>query len=163
MNKIALLVALAIVSFTTAAMATGDSNPNIGCGFGSTLFSGKTTKIPLILGATTNGMFTQTFGISSDTAGCTSRGGWVKNEKKQAVYAEVNLQKLSAEMAQGGGEYLSAFASLMGANDAASKQAFFKLTQSHYETLFPAANTDSAMMLSNLRAVMAADPKLATL
>jgi len=163
MKKIALLVALAVVSITTAAMAVGDSNPNIGCGWGTTMFSGKTTKIPLILGATTNGMMTQTFGISSDTAGCTTKGGWVKNEKKQAVYAEVNLQKLSTEMAQGGGEYLSAFASLMGANDAAAKQAFFKLTQSKYEALFPTANTDSATMLRNLRMAMSADPKLATL
>ena len=37
--------------------------------------------------------------ISSDTAGCNVKGGWVKNEKAQAVYAEVNLQKLSTEMA----------------------------------------------------------------
>jgi hypothetical protein len=85
------------------------------------------------------------------------------NEKKQATFAEVNLQKLSKEMAQGGGEYLSAFATLMGARNETAKRAFFKLTQEKYASLFPTANTDSATMLKNLRSAMAADPNLAAL
>ena len=94
--------------------------------------------------------------------GCTTKGGWVKNEKKQAVYAEVNLQKLSKEMAQGGGEYLSAFATLMGCQNEATKQAFFTTTQKNYESIFTTASIDSTTMLRNLRNVMAADPALAT-
>ena len=66
-------------------------------------------------------------------------------------------------MAQRGGEYLSAFASLLGCQDEATKQAFFKLTQQKYESIFTTASIDSATMLRNLRTVMAADPKLATL
>jgi hypothetical protein len=140
------------------------NNQNIGCGWGTILFGDKETKIPQILGATTNGTFgNQTFGISSETMGCTTKGGWVNNEKKAAVYAEVNLQKLSKEMAQGGGEYLSAFAVLMGCQDRASKQAFFKLSQQKYESIFTTASIDSATMLRNLKTVMAADPVLATL
>lgn len=162
--KKALFAMLILASFVPAARAMGGSDPNIGCGLGTELFAGKLDKkVYALLGATTNGSFTQTFGISSETAGCNVKGGWVRNEKKQAAYAEVNLQKLSTEMAQGGGEYLNAFASLMGANDAASKQAFISLTQAKYEALFPTANTDSATMLRNLRAAMAVDPKLATL
>ncbi len=153
---------LAALSLAAVARAA-DTNPNIGCGFGTRFFGDKDTKIPLILGATTNGTYTQTFGISSETAGCTAKGGWVKNEKKATVYAEVNLPRISKEMAQGGGEYLSAFAVLMGCQDQTAKQAFFKLTQQKYESIFTTASIDAPTMLRNLRTVMAADPKLATL
>lgn len=162
--KKALIAMLILASFVPAARAMGAGDSNIGCGLGTELFAGKLDKkVFALLGATTNGTYTQTFGISSETAGCNVKGGWVRNEKKQAAYAEVNLQKLSTEMAQGGGEYLNAFASLMGANDEASKKAFISMTQEKYETLFPTANTDSATMLRNLRAQMAVNPKLATL
>jgi len=162
--KKALFAMLILASFVPMASAMGGSDNNIGCGLGSELFAGKLDKkVFALLGGTTNGTMTQTFGISSETAGCNVKGGWVRNEKKQAAYAEVNLQKLSSEMAQGGGEYLNAFASLMGANDAASKKAFITLTQQKYEVLFPTANTDSATMLRNLRVVMASEPTLATL
>ena len=162
--KKALFAMLVVAAFASMARAGGGSDANIGCGFGTTIWEGKTDKkLFALLGATTNGTYTQTFGISSETAGCNVKGGWVRNEKKQAAYAEVNLQKLSAEMAQGGGEYLNAFASIMGANDEASKKEFISLTQAKYETLFPTANTDSATMLRNLRAAMLTNPKLATL
>ena len=162
--KKALLTMLVLTAFVSSARALGASDPNVGCGWGSDLFAGKTDKkLFALFAGTTNGTYTQTFGISSETAGCSVKGGWVRNEKKQAAYAEVNLQKLSTEMAQGGGEYLNAFASLMGANDEASKQEFIKLTQEKYEVLFPTANTDSATMLRALRTEMLANPKLATL
>ena len=162
--KKTILMALAALALTSAAYALGASDPNIGCGWGSDLFAGKLDKkIPQLLGGTTNGTYTQTFGISSETAGCTAKGGWVKNEKKAAVYAEVNLQRISKEMAQGGGEYLSAFAVLLGCQDQATKQAFFKTTQKNYESIFTTASTDSATMLRNLRNVLASDPVLATL
>lgn len=158
----ALLAVLAFASIASAAM--GGSNPNIGCGWGTSLWEGKTDKkLFALFGATTNGTYTQTFGISSETAGCSVKGGWVRNEKKQAAYAEVNLQKLSTEMAQGGGEYLNAFATLMGAKDEATRKEFIAFTQKNYDRLFPASNTDSATMLKNLRAAMLTNPKLATL
>jgi hypothetical protein len=160
------LFTLAALSLCAVAYAGGPTtnNQNIGCGWGTYLFGDKDTKIPQILGATTNGTFgNQTFGISSETMGCTTKGGWVKNERRAAVYAEVNLQKLSKEMAQGGGEYLSAFATLMGCPDQAAKQAFFKVTQKNYESIFTSASIDSETMLRNLRTVMAEDPTLATL
>ena len=160
--KKGLWLMLAAVSLA-AVVRAADNNPNIGCGWGSRWFGDKDTKIPLLLGATTNGTYTQTFGISSETAGCTAKGGWVKNDKKAEAYAEINLRKLSREMAQGGGEYLGAFASLMGCQDESTRQAFFKLTQQKYESIFTMANIDSTAMLQNLRTAMAADPKLATL
>ena len=163
MKKTLLLVSL-VLAAGSFAYALGDNDPNIGCGWDTTLFKGKTDKkIPALLGATTNGTYTQTFGISSETAGCTVKGGLVLNEKKQATYAEANLQRLSKEMSQGGGEYLGAFATLMGAKSDTERKAFFRLTQENYSTLFPTVNTDSASMLKNLRALMATNPNFATL
>ena len=164
MMKRTLMLVAALVFAASAAQAYGEADSNVGCGWGTAAFSGKTKKkLYALFAATTNDMMTQSFGISSETGGCTVNGGWVRVEKRQAVYAEANLQKLSAEMAQGSGEYLDAFASLMGAKDEASKKAFFTLAQQKYSTIFPAPNTDSATMLKNLRAAMAVDPKLATL
>jgi hypothetical protein len=162
--KKTLLAVLAVLATASAAYALGASDPNAGCGWGTDFFSGKTDKkLFALFAATTNGTYTQTFGISSETAGCTVKGGWVMNQKKAAVYAEVNLQKISREMAQGGGEYVGGLASLMGCKDEATKQAFFKATQKNYESIFTSANIDSATMLRNLRNVMAADPTLAVL
>ena len=154
----------AVLVLAAVSRAATTNNPNIGCGWGTMLFGDKDKKVHQILGATTNGCFgNQTFGISSETMGCTAKGGWVKNEKKQAVYAEVNLRNISKEMAQGGGEYLGAFASLMGCRDEAARRAFFSLAQRKYEASFTSANIDSTTMLRNLRVAMAADPELAAL
>lgn len=163
--KKAIIAMLAVVAFASVASAElAGSDSNIGCGWGTAAFSGKTNKkLFAIFGATTNGMFTQTFGISSETAGCNVKGGWVRNDKKQAAYAEVNLQKISTEMAQGGGEYLNAFATLMGAKDDATRKEFVAFTQKNYDNIFPKPNTDSATMLKNLRAALRTNPKLATL
>jgi hypothetical protein len=162
--KKTMVMALAMLTLASAAYALGASDPNAGCGWGTSAFQGKTDKkLYALFAATTNGTYTQTFGISSETAGCTVKGGWVKNEKKAAVYAEVNLQRISKEMAQGSGEYLSALATLLGCQNETTKQVFFKTTQKNYESIFTTASIDSATMLRNLRNVMAADPTLATL
>ena len=154
-----LLVAAALV-MAPAAMAANYTSA--GCGLGSILFDNKNTKVHLVLAATTNGTFgNQTFGISSDTLGCSS-SGVVKNDKQTEVYAAVNLQKLSQEMAQGGGEYLTGLSKLMGVQDA-QRAAFFKLTQKSYEKLFPTPKTDARDMLAVLRSEMSQDPSLRTL
>ena len=151
MNKKALL--LALVAMTVAGVAqAAESYTSAGCGLGTILFEGKKGKVHLVLAATTNGTFgNQTFGISSETLGC-SADGVVKNDKKLEVFAAVNLPKLSAEMARGGGETLAGLGSLLGVKD---QKAFFELTQARYEKIFPEAKTDSAAMLRNIKAELA--------
>lgn len=149
MTKKGLLLAVAALVLASAAKAAGHTSA--GCGLGSILFDKKEAKVHLILAATTNGTSgNQTFGISSDTLGCTSNGV-VKNDKKLEVFAAVNFEKIQKEMVQGGGEYLAGLSTLMGVQD---KGAFFKLAQSRYETIVP-AGADSNTMLANLRAELA--------
>lgn len=145
MNKKGLLLAMVSLMLGSAAHAAHNS---AGCGLGTILFDGKTKKVHLILAATTNGSFgNQTFGISSETLGCTS-DGVVKADKKLDAFAEANFERLSKDAAIGGGEHLGALASLMGVKGDAERKAFFAKVQSKHEALF---NGDSASLVTGLR------------
>jgi len=145
MNKKGLLLAVVSLFVGTAAHAAQTS---AGCGLGTILFDGKTKKVHLILAATTNGSFgNQTFGISSETLGCTS-DGLVKADKRIDAYAEANFERLSKDAAQGGGEHLGALASLLGVKGEAEKKAFFAKVQQRHEALF---SGDSSALVAGLR------------
>lgn len=132
-----------------------------GCGLGYLLFQGQRGIAPQILAATTNGSFgSQTFGMTTGTSGC-SQDGIVSREHETAVYAQATINSLSQEMAQGQGEHLASLGTLMGV-PADLQPAFFALTQEHYATLFPNERNDSAAMLAALKALLAADPVLAS-
>ena len=75
----------------------------------------------------------QTFGISSGTSNCTNNGQIVKNEQVN-VFASINFENLSQEMAQGQGEHLASLATLIGI-PAVDQPAFFSLTQERYVAL----------------------------
>src|SRR3954470_24475429 len=111
-------VSFALGLMPALALAVGN-HPMSGCGLGYLLFSNKDNdKVTQVLGATTNGTFgTQTFGISSGTSGCTEDGA-VKVARATEIYAEVNLDTLRQEIAKGDGEFVTTFASLLGASEA---------------------------------------------
>ena len=145
MNRRALW--LAVVSVALASSAQAGVHNMSGCGLGSMLFKNN-VKGEQILASTTNGSFgNQTFGISSETLGCTA-DGVVKREAEVEVYAAANFSKLSAEMARGGGETLAGLGSLLGVRD---QKSFFSLAQSRYERIFPTVDVNSTQMLANLR------------
>lgn len=145
-----------------AAKAAGGNKLTMsGCGLGYMLFGQEnpSNRALQVLALTTNAStYTQLFGITSGTSGCT-QDGLVALNKELEVYAEVNLSNLSIEMAKGGGEYVAAFASLLGAKDAA-QPALLKFFQERYEVLFPSADTTAAQMLETLKAELAARPDL---
>lgn len=162
MNKKVLLVLAALLAFAPIAKAANNYTA-AGCGLGTILFKGKNGKVHLILAATTNGTFgNQTFGITSETLDCTAEGV-VKNDKQTEVYAAVNFQRISREMAQGGGEYSNGLAALMGCKTEEQKAAFNKLAQAKYEKIFSSEKTDSREMLVNLKSQMSSDAALRTL
>jgi hypothetical protein len=140
-------------------MARGN-HPMAGCGLGYLLLSNKDNdKVTQVLGSTTNGTFgTQTFGISSGTSGCTEDGA-VKVARATEVFADVNLTSLRREMAAGQGEYVNAFASLLGASQATMPQ-MVQFFQMEYQNLFPTADTSSDQMLKTLTEKLASHPEL---
>jgi hypothetical protein len=114
-----------------------------------------------ILAATTNGLFgNQTFAITSGTSNCAS-GGIIKAQREQSAFAEVNFQDLKRNMATGGGEFLTSFATLLGCEEPA-KPALAKMTQVKYEVILPTEKTTPMEMLLGVKTQIKADPMLAS-
>lgn len=130
-----------------------------GCGLGAQIFNQKAI-LHQVLAATTNGTVgNQTFGITTGTLGCTNNGKFASNEHA-TLFANLNFENLSQEMAQGGGEHLASLATLMGV-PAEQQPAFFAMTQEKYTTLIQSGETTPAAMLKALHETMAAHPVLA--
>jgi hypothetical protein len=130
-----------------------------GCGLGAQIFNEKNI-LHQVLAATTNGSFgTQTFGITTGTLGCTNNGKFVSNEHA-TMFANLNFDNLSQEMAQGGGEHLASLATLLGV-PAEQQPAFFAMTQEKYASLIQSGETTPAAMLKALHETMAGHPVLA--
>ena len=160
---IQVVVAFAVLSAAAALAANPDTGP--GCGLGKLAwadFKHQKNIGPQVLMATTNGTFgSQTFGISTGTSGCTNDGK-VWAEYKVTMFAEINFENLSQEMAQGRGEHLASLATLMGV-PADQQPAFFALTQEQYTTLIQSGETAPVAMIKALNAAMASHPALAQL
>jgi len=138
------------------ASAYGDGP---GCGLGAQIFTEKSI-LQQVLAATTNGTVSnQLFGISTGTLGCTNNGKFASNEHA-TLFANLNFDNLSQEMAQGGGEHLASLATILGV-PAEQQAEFFALTQEKYATLIQSGETTPSAMLKALHETMAAHPILA--
>ncbi len=131
-----------------------------GCGLGAQIFDQKNI-LHQILASTTNQIvfFNQAFGITTGTLGCTNNNKFVQNEQA-TLFANLNFDNLSQEMAQGGGEHLASLATLMGV-PAEQQPAFFAMTQEKYATLIESGETTPAAMLKALHEAMDQHPVLA--
>ena len=151
-----MLAALLVVVASGAAVA----DPDIGCGLGTQIWTGSKGIAPKVLGATTNGTSgSQTFGISSGTLGC-HQGGTVTADAKVQIFTGANLDRLARDMAQGGGETLDAFATLLGIRTE-DKPAFFRMTQTRFADLFAGDAVTAGAMLASLERAMASDERFA--
>jgi hypothetical protein len=167
MRKRSVLVQIAMAFACLQATASLAANPDTGpgCGLGKLAWSEYTHQkniAPQVLMATTNGTFgSQTFGISFGTSGCTNDGK-VMAQHKVMMFAGLNYESLSQDMAQGGGEHLASLAELMGV-PAEQQSEFFSLTQDKYATLIQSGEATPVAMLKALQDVMAAHPVFAKL
>lgn len=161
MMKRVLMFAVA-VAFAAGPVAPALANygDGPGCGLGAQIFKGNKAILHQTLAATTNGSFgNQTFAITTGTIGCTNNGNFAANDR-ETMFANLNFDNLSQEMAQGGGEHLASLATLMGV-PAEQQPAFFALTQEKYTTLVASGETTPAAMVKALHEAMAAHPVLA--
>src|SRR5947199_10291391 len=161
---------LAVVSFALAfvcvqaagvwAVMNPDTGP--GCGLGKLAwgdFKNQKNIAPQVMMATTNTTGVYPIAISSGTSGCTN-DAVVWAEHKVTMFAEINFEDLSQEMAQGKGEHLASLATLMGV-PAERQHDFFALTQEQYTTLIQSGETSPVAMIKALSAAMAGHPALA--
>jgi hypothetical protein len=155
MKKYLLISVLAAV----ASHAYADNN-NVGCGWGSMVFDGKSDKPSQILAATTNGTFgNQTFGISSGTAGC-AQNATVKSYAAVSTFMTANIDKVAHDMAVGKGESLNTLASLMGMSDT-DEAVFANMVKKNFSVIFPDTKTTSEQALQSLSGLMSKDARLA--
>ena len=164
MVKKVLLLSVAVLFGMQAGLAMA-ANPDTGpgCGLGKLAwsdFKNQKNIAPQVMMATTNGTFgSNTFGISSGTSGCTN-DGQVWADQKVTMFALLNFENLTQEMAQGGGENLASLATLM---DVPVEQhpAFFALTQERYLALVQAGETSSVAFVKSLNEAIAKNPVFA--
>ncbi len=161
-KSVVFMSALSIVAMCSGAYAANpDTGP--GCGLGKLAwdnFKNQKNIAPQVLMATTNGTFgSQTFGISSGTSGCTN-DGQVWSQVKDTMFAGVNLDSLTQEMAQGRGEHLASLATLMGV-PAEHHAAFFSMTQDRYNSLVAAGEQSPKAFVQALNEGISGHPVLA--
>ena len=143
------------------AMAAGTPDTGPGCGLGKLAFQNypnAKTKGAQILMASLNGTGANTFAISSGTSGCTDDGRWWA-ENKTSMFAELNSDALAQEMAQGGGEHLASFATLLGVPHD-QHEAFFVMAQERYTTLTNAGEVSAVAMIKAMNDAISAHPAL---
>lgn len=157
----AVAVVFVVSQVGVALAANPDNGP--GCGLGKLAwsdFKNQKNIAPQVMMATTNGTFgSNTFGISSGTSGCTN-DGQVWAEQKTSVFAAINFENLSQDMAQGRGEHLTSLATLMGV-PAEQQPAFFAMAQERYTTLVQNGEANSVALIKALNDAMASHPVLA--
>jgi hypothetical protein len=158
------IVALGVVAVASQAGLAMAANPDTGpgCGLGKIAwadFKNQKNIAPQVLMVTTNGTGMNTFAISSGTSGCTNDGQVWASERAN-VFAAINLDNLSQEMAQGKGEHLASLATLMGVPNE-QHAAFFALTQERYTALVQEGETSSVALVKTLNDAISKSPVLA--
>lgn len=164
MTKKVLVLSVAVLFGLQAGIAMA-ANPDTGpgCGLGKLAwgdYAHQKNIAPQVMMATTNGTFgSGTFGISSGTSGCTNDGK-VMAEQKTTLFAELNFENLSQEMAQGQGEHLASLATLMGV-PAEHQAEFFAMTQERYTSLVKTGEASPVAMVKAINSAIATHPVLA--
>lgn len=164
MMKKVLVLSVAVLFGMQAGLAMA-ANPDTGpgCGLGKLAwgdYAHQKNIAPQVMMATTNGTFgSGTFGISSGTSGCTNDGK-VMAEQKTTLFAELNFENLSQEMAQGQGEHLASLATLMGV-PAEHQAEFFAMTQERYTSLVKTGEASPVAMVKAINSAIATHPVLA--
>ena len=152
------IVLSALIGIAYAGSAVAAPN-NVGCGWGSQIFEGKSGTLNSILAVTTNHTSgSQTFGITSGTAGCAADGVIQKYAAADAFMGN-NIEKVARDMSVGQGEALETLADAMNIK-AADKARFFEVSKANFDAIFTSEKISSDEVLVNLGKVMANDDVL---
>ncbi len=147
------------------ALAGGIADTGPGCGLGKVAWQDakvdtNTVGAQLLISTTNNTILPwQAFGITTGIFGCKNNGK-VWAEQKVNMFAELNFENLSQEMAQGQGEHLASLATLMGV-PAEHQAEFFAMTQERYTSLVKAGEASPIALVKAINDAIAAHPVLA--
>ncbi|WP_137818259.1 DUF3015 domain-containing protein [Pseudomonas sp. 2FG] len=141
-------------------LAQADQAGGGGCGWGNMLFEGQRGLFPHLVATTTNGTSgNATFGLTSGTNGCDSSvklgyGG------RSLLAMNGMLDSIAEDMAQGQGEALDAYATLLGI-EKADRAHFAQVTHQNFGRIFSKADVTSEQVLAATLDVMSRDAQLA--
>jgi hypothetical protein len=141
------LLSLFVITTNNIAFAADGSS---GCGPGWYILK-ENSILSSSLRATTNGILwpTTTFGMTTGTAGCTKHK-LVLTEKESLYFVTQNFYEIQKEMAQGGGEFLTAFANTLGCKQNSINQIYFnKKMQEKYRSIYPSGTINGEQVERN--------------
>ncbi len=146
---------LSVASVAAHADAAGGN----GCGWGNMLFEGQRGLAPHILATTTNGTSgNATFGMTSGTNGCDTNGRLGYNGRSMLAMNGM-LDNIAEDMAQGRGEALDAYATLLGIEQG-DRAHFAQVAQQNFGVIFSAPDVTGDQVLAATLNVMSQDQQL---
>ena len=152
-----MLIALSATLLVTAMPVAQAQETGAGCGVGSTIFDGKSGKGENIAAAFINASSSQTTSMTSGLLGCDPTQTVGKDQATE-IFVANNLDQLSSEVAQGGGEYLTVLADLMGIADE-DRVTFHRVAQENYDSLF-LIDSDAKRVIKSMEVAMLNDTNL---
>ncbi|HHH36845.1 MAG TPA: DUF3015 domain-containing protein [Gammaproteobacteria bacterium] len=157
---VSLMVGLGLAAQVVAAAESG-----AGCGLGKMIMEGKSGKGANIAASVINDILiprtlfmTTAATMGEAMLGC-DPSQTVMKERQEQEFVATNLDNLSRDMAQGGGDHLEALAAIMGI-DKADRPAFYSISQSQFGKMDLAALGDAHRILASLNAAMLSHPTL---
>lgn len=162
LRRVMVFMGVAVMAAQAGLSMAANPDTGPGCGLGKVAwgdFKNQKNIGPQSMMWLTNVTGLASFGISSGTSGCTN-DGQVWAQEKVNVFAAMNFENLTQEMAQGNGEHLASLATLMGI-PADRHAQFFTLTQVRYTSLMEAGDTSPVAMIKALNETIANTPVLA--
>ena len=163
------VLVLTIVLFAGVGWAFEPSQPNPqqvdgqdtsdSCGMGWDIMDSP-TLFGTSVRSTTNMILPPAFSMTSGTSGC-AQHGFAKNEMEGVKFAVVNQDILTAELAEGQGEYVYGLAAAMGC-DSAHYGEFGQMAQDAYGEIVTSEGTSAIDMYKNVKKQVQNNPALVT-
>jgi hypothetical protein len=144
---------------TPAGMAIADND--VGCGVGTQIMEGQSGLPAKLAASFTNGLLFQSVSITFGLLNCDGRGTVTasNDDARLRHYASVNFDQLAVSMAEGRGESLDVFSTLMGVQEP-DRARFEAFTQRHFAELFSHDEVTVGEMLDTLNRLLAEDATL---
>ncbi|AMQ88581.1 DUF3015 family protein [Marinobacter sp. LQ44] len=126
-----------------------------GCGVGAMIWKGQSGVIPHVLGATTNGMASQTVSMTFGIVGCNTN----QSVQSMAMLIDSRGSAVAADISKGSGENLEAMAVTLGITPD-ERPAFYHLLQSNFEIIFPSPEATTGQAVDAIVSLMEQDKSL---
>lgn len=120
-----------------------------GCGVGAMVWKGQSGVVPHVLGATTNGMASQTVSMTLGIAGCNTN----ESVQSMAMLIDSRGSSVAADISRGEGENLEAMAVALGV-EPIDRPEFYSVLKSNFATIFPSSDTTSGEAVDAIVALL---------